>query len=259
MAVPRIAIYKFSSCAGCQLQFINFESEMLDMLGQVHISYFKEATSLEEDPPYDIGFVEGSITCPHEEEKIKKVREECNILVALGACACEGCMNTLKNYRPIKEQVERVYEHPEFINTYDAAYSIDHYVDVDAYIHGCPVDREELREFVTATLMGKKPFLRPHPVCVECKLNENECLLLTRNELCLGSVTRGGCGAVCTTFGRPCFGCRGPSVDANPEALVKIFRRLGYDDSEIERRFKYFSGETPGFRKGAEYVVASKN
>ena len=255
MDKPRIAVYKFSSCAGCQLQFINFESELLDMLGQIHISYFKEATSLVEEPPYDIGFVEGSVTCPHEEEKIKKAREDCKVLVALGACACEGCINTLKNYRPIVEEIERVYEHPEFIDTFDKAYGIDHFVDVDAYIHGCPVDRDELREFVVATLMRKKPFLRPHSVCVECKLNENECLLLRENGLCLGSVTRGGCGAVCPSWGRPCFGCRGPSVDANPEALVEIFRKKGYPDDEIRRRFQYFSGETPAFRKGAEACV----
>ncbi len=255
MAVPKIAVYKFSSCAGCQLQFINFESELLDMLGQIHISYFKEATSLVEDPPYDIGFVEGSITCPHEEELVKKARQDCKVIVALGACACEGCINTLKNYRPIDEQVKRVYEHPEYIHTFDKAYGIDHFIKVDAYIHGCPVDRNELREFVTAFLMGKKPFLRPHPVCAECKLSENECLILTQNQMCLGSVTRGGCGAICPSFGRPCFGCRGPSADANPEALVEIFRKLGYDDDEIKRRFMYFSGETPAFRKGAEACV----
>ncbi len=259
MAIPRIAVYKFSSCAGCQLQFINFESELLDMLGQVHISYFKEATKLEEDPPYDIGFVEGSVTCPHEEEKIKKARQDCGVIVALGACACEGCINTLKNYRPVQEQIKRVYEHPEFIHTFDRAYGIDQFIDVDLYIHGCPVDRTELRELVTATLMGKKPFLRPHAVCVECKLNGNECLLLTQNALCMGSVTRGGCGAVCTTHGRACFGCRGPNVDANPQGLCDIFKNMGYDSDEIRRRFQYFSGETPDFRKGAEYIVTNSN
>lgn len=255
MAIPKIAVYKFSSCAGCQLQFINFESELLDMLGQVHISYFKEATSQIDDPPYDVGFVEGAVTCEHEEKKIKKIREDCKVLVTLGACASEGCVFTLKNYRPLDELKKRIYPHPEQISSFDKAYGIDHFVKVDAYIHCCPVDRVELREFVTAFLMKKKPFLRPHAVCVECKLNENECLLLTQNALCLGSVTRGGCGAVCTTWGRPCFGCRGPNVDTNPEGLVKIFRRLGYDDSEIKRRFQYFSGETPAFRKGAEACV----
>jgi len=255
MALPRIAVYKFSSCAGCQLQFINFESELLDIVGQVEIAYFKEAADIEDNPPYDIGFVEGSITCAHEEEKVKKAREDCKVLVALGACACEGCINTLKNYRPLDEMVKRVYQHPEYIHTFDKAYGADHFVKIDAYVHGCPVDRQELREFVTAFLMGKKPFMRPHAVCVECKLNENECLLLTQNALCLGSVTRGGCGAVCTTWGRPCFGCRGPNADSNPEGLVEIFRRLGYDDSEIKRRFSYFSGETPAFRKGAEVCV----
>lgn len=255
MDKPRIAVYKFSSCAGCQLQFINLESELLDMLGQIHISYFKELTSLVEAPPYDIGFVEGSVTCPHEEEKIKKIRENCKAVIALGACACEGCMNTLKNYRPLNEMVERVYEHPEYIHTFDKAYGIDHFVKVDGYIHGCPVDRNELRELIVATLLGKKPFMRPHAVCVECKLNENECLIQVEKGLCLGSVTRGGCGAVCTTMGRPCFGCRGPNVDANPEALVEIFRRNGYSDDEIRRRFQYFSGETPAFQKGAKICV----
>ncbi len=255
MSVPKIAVYKFSSCAGCQLQFINFESEMLDLVGQVDIRYFKEATSLDAEGPYDIGFVEGSITCRHEEERILKARDDCKVIIALGACACEGCINTMKNYRPIEKQVERVYEYPEYIETFDKAFGIDHFIKVDAYIHGCPVDRVELREMTTAFLLNKKPFMRPHAVCVECKLNENECLLLSQNALCLGSVTRGGCHAICTTHGRPCFGCRGPNVDADPVALVNIFRRLGYDDDEIKRRFKYFSGETPAFRKGAEACV----
>jgi sulfhydrogenase subunit delta len=252
MTAPKIAVYKFSSCAGCQLQFINFEDELLDMIGQVHISYFKEASSIEEDPPYDIGFVEGSITCEHEKERILKARKDCKVILALGACASVGSMNTLKNWRPVEEQIQRVYKHPEFINTFDKAYPIDHFIEIEGNIHGCPVDRVELREIVTAFLMKKRPFVRPHAVCVECKLKENECLLLARNELCLGSVTRGGCGAICTTHGRACFGCRGPNEDANPEGLVRIFRRLGYEDNEIERRFKYFSGVTPTFRKGAE-------
>ncbi|MCE1245721.1 MAG: oxidoreductase [Firmicutes bacterium] len=255
MDKPKIAVYKYSSCAGCQLQFINIESELTDLLGHIHISYFKEATSLEEDPPYDIGFIEGSVTCPHEEEKVKKAREDCKVVVALGACACEGCVNTLKNYHDLNDVVSRVYPHPEYIHTYEQAHGIDHFIKVDAYLHGCPVNRLELRELIVSVLIGKKPYLRPHAVCAECKINENECLIQTEKALCLGSVTRGGCNAVCTTNGRPCFGCRGPNEDANPEALVEIFKRDGHPLDEIKRRFLYFSGDTPVFRKGAEACV----
>ena len=252
MSKPKIAIFKFSSCSGCQQELLRLEEQLLDLVGVVDLAYFVEAKRENDPGPYDVGIVEGSISTPHEAEEIKQVREQCATLIAVGACATVGGIQSLKNWRSLAEIKRRVYEHPDQVDTLTWSTGIDTYVPVDIYLHGCPYNREELVETVTALLLGRAPILRPHSVCVECKLKGNVCLLVANNEICLGPVTRAGCGALCPSRGRGCYGCHGPMEDANIESFAQLLEKQGLSKDDIIRQFRQFTGYAELFRKGAE-------
>ncbi|MGE5674746.1 MAG: oxidoreductase [Mycobacterium leprae] len=246
---PRIAVYKFSSCAGCQLQILNLEDHLLDIVGAVDLAYFVMARREKGAGPFDIGFVEGAVTSPEEVSKIKEVRHECRTLVALGTCACFGGIPSLKNYKSEREVEERVYQNPSVIHSVKAA-PIDQYVKVDAYLRGCPIDRDEFVELVKAALLGTKPYLRTHSICMECKLSENVCLFQADHQLCMGPVTASGCGAFCPSVGRACQGCRGPCDDPNTVSMAKAMLEQGAGPEDVKRRFRLYAGEAPAFQKG---------
>ncbi|HYF92493.1 MAG TPA: hypothetical protein VD969_09595 [Symbiobacteriaceae bacterium] len=246
---PKIAVYKFSSCAGCQLQILNIEEHLLDIACAVDIAYFVMARAQKGAGPFDIGFVEGAITSPEEIAKIKQVRKDCRVLVALGTCAAFGGIPTLKNWSPQREMEERVYQDVSVIQSVRAC-PIDQYVKVDAILRGCPIDRDEFLDLVKSALLGMKPYLRAHSICNECKLAENVCLFQTERALCMGPVTAAGCGAFCPSVGRACQGCRGPAVDANVASLAQTMVEGGAGPEEIRRKFRLFAGETEAFQKG---------
>ncbi len=249
----RLAVYKMSSCAGCQMQILNLEPVLLEILGALEIDNFVMAKRVNLPGPYDVGFVEGAITTGEEIQKLKRARRDCDVLVAFGACACTGGLPSAKNWLAQYEVERRVYPDPSVIES-TKAFGIDQYVRVDAYLKGCPVNRDEMIELVKAVLLGIRPRLRTHSVCVECKLKENTCLFVNRGMACLGPVTSAGCGALCPSFGYPCEGCRGPSSDANTPSLAKRFLEHGLSKEEVLLKFRKFAGETPAFRKGAEAV-----
>lgn len=248
---PKFAVYKLSSCAGCQLKLLNIEENLIEIAGLIDIEYFVMAKRKKGLGPFDIGFIEGAVTCEEEIEKLKKARKECRILVALGSCACYGGIPAIKNDTDEREIEDRVYKDLSVIHS-TKAFGIDQYVQVDAYLKGCPVSKNELIDFIKAALLGSKPNLKTHSVCVECKLNENVCLFISKGIPCMGSVTCAGCGALCPSVSRACEGCRGPSDDANTESLAQSFMEYGLSKDDIVRKFKKFAGETPQFKKGAE-------
>jgi coenzyme F420-reducing hydrogenase gamma subunit len=250
---PRIAIYKFSSCAGCQLQVLNIEDHLLEIAGAVDLSYFVMARREKGAGPFDIGFVEGAVTSPEEDAKIKQVRAECRLLVALGTCAAYGGIPTLKNWAPQREMEARVYQDLSVIHSV-RAYPIDQYVKVDAVLRGCPIDRDEFLDFVKSALVGTKPYLRAHSICMECKLSENVCLFQTEGQLCMGPVTAAGCGAFCPSVGRACQGCRGPADDPNARALALAMLEHGAGPDDVRRRFRLFAGESEAFQKGVSVL-----
>jgi len=245
----KVAIYKMSSCAGCQLEFLNLEPVLLDLLGIVDLSYFVMARRQNQEGPYDVGFVEGAITAPEEIARLKKARNDCRVIVALGTCAAFGGLPSIKNWTPQRAIEERVYPNVSFINSVKAR-GIDEYVRVDAYLKGCPVNKEELLDFIKSTILGIVPYLRPHSVCVECKLNEYECLAVTHKEPCMGPVTNAGCGALCPGRGKSCEGCRGPAKEANAPSLARTFMQNGLRTPDIVRKFRKFAGTTEEFEKG---------
>lgn len=249
---PKLAVYKLSSCAGCQLQLLNLEPVLLDLAEVVDIKYFVMAG--ESAPgPYDLGLVEGAVTCGEEILRLKEAREQCRTLVALGSCACFGGVPSIKNW--VSERVVEGLVYPDTTVLHSTkAYGVDQYVTVDGYLRGCPVSRDEVVELINALRLGIQPRPRLHAVCMECKLRENPCLWREEGLPCLGPVTAAGCGALCPTNGRACEGCRGPSSDANTLSLARSWREAGLSKHEVARRFRKFAGLAPEFEQGARAV-----
>jgi sulfhydrogenase subunit delta len=252
---PKVAVYKFSSCDGCQLSLLNLEDELLDLAGAVDIAYFLEATRTVKPGPYDIGIVEGSISTPHEAERIKEVRAECKYLIALGTCATAGGIQALRNFANAAEYAKTVYAHPEYLSYLEKSTSIAENVPVDLVIWGCPINKYTLVEVIAALLQNRRPNFPPSPVCLECKRRGTVCVVVAQGIPCMGPAVHGGCGALCPSSGRGCYGCFGPSSTANFNSLVNILLPLERFPGESLLLVRNFSAYAPAFRKTAELVL----
>lgn len=236
---PRIAIFSLTSCEGCSLAILELENELLDILGAVDIVNFREGMT-ERSWDIDIGFVDGAVSTPEDEIEIKHLRDHCKILVGIGACACLGGVNTLKNYQDQDNVRRYVYgERCEWFPTISAR-PISAVVKVDYELPGCPMVKEEFLQFVKALLAGKSWRLPPHAVCVECKKKGNLCLY-EKGQICLGPVTRAGCDAICPSFGSKCEGCRGlASKEALAAAGVNLRETYQVSLDEVLSDFRLF-------------------
>ncbi|MEM2906332.1 MAG: oxidoreductase [Candidatus Bathyarchaeia archaeon] len=243
-----VGIFKLTSCAGCQMQILHLEDRLLSLLPLVDIRFFKMATSEEHQGPYDVAFVEGAVSNMDQVALLKGIRLQSKVLVALGACACTGGINSVKNWMPQRELEARVYPDIAEVRSMKA-FGLDEYVAVDAYLHGCPIEAEEFLDVVKFASLGLTRPQVGESVCVECKTRENTCLMKELNVRCMGSVTRAGCGALCPSRGAPCEGCRGPCKDPNPEALARLFTQLGLTREETYRVFRKYAGLMPEFRE----------
>jgi sulfhydrogenase subunit delta len=236
---PKVAFFDFAGCEGDQLQVVNLEEQLLDLLGQVDVVEFREAIS-QRSKEYDIAFVEGSITRQGDEERLREIRANAAVLVAIGACATIGGINAMKNLQDLAEVRRCVYgEAASHFDTYPTR-PIDAVVKVDAYVHGCPMDREEFLKVVKALLLGKKPEIPNHPVCVECKAAENVCVY-EDGQFCIGPVTRAGCKACCVTQGSICWGCRGFVDDPNTDAQKEVLEKYGLDLKDVMNKFRLYT------------------
>ena len=251
-AKPKIAVFKFASCDGCQLSLLDAEDELLGVAGAIDIAYFPEATSIMRKGPYDIGLVEGSITTHHDAERIQQVRHQCRVLITIGACATAGGIQALRNWQDADEFVRAVYATPAFISTLKLSTPIGEHVPVDFELRGCPISKHQLIELITATLAGRKPNVPTYSVCIECKRRGNVCGAVAHGVPCLGPVTQAGCGALCPSFNRACFGCFGPMESPNAVSLTNRLRVLGQTDPQIARAFRGFNAWALPFRKASE-------
>jgi coenzyme F420-reducing hydrogenase gamma subunit len=235
---PKIAFFDFSSCEGCQLTVVDSLQTHLDLLDAVEIVNFREAIS-DRGQDYAIAFVEGSCTRESDEARLHQIREQADLVVALGACAHLGGVNAIKNIFPLAEVRDYVYgDKSAWYDTY-ATRPISEVIEVDAVLPGCPIDREEFISFVKQMLQGRMPQLTENPVCVECRLKENTCVW-TLGQVCLGPIARAGCGAICPTNGLGCEGCRGLTSEPNFEALFELMDEAGISQAEVEARTTLF-------------------
>ncbi|HET8657733.1 MAG TPA: hypothetical protein VFM55_01905, partial [Micromonosporaceae bacterium] len=247
-------VWKFASCDGCQLSLLDCEDELLAVAGAVEIAHFLEASSAVVAGPYDVSLVEGSVTTPQDVARIRRVREQSKLLVAIGACATAGGIQALRNLADIAELRSVVYARPEYISTLDTALPISAYVPVDLELRGCPIDRRQLLDTLAALLAGRRPDLPTHSVCFECKARGTTCLLVSGGVGCLGPVTQAGCGAICPAYRRGCFGCFGPAGEPNPASLIARLRELGMSRTDLARVFRTFNAAAPASAAAAELV-----
>jgi sulfhydrogenase subunit delta len=249
---PKVAIYKFASCDGCQLSLLDAEDELLAVAGAIDISYFPEASRKMVRGPYDIGVVEGSVTIPHDVERIRAIRKECRTLITIGACATAGGIQALRNWKDVKEFARIVYANPEYISALDRSLPIGSFVHVDFELRGCPINKLQLIEVIVAHLHKRKPNIPSHSVCIECKLKGNVCVMVSSGTFCLGPVTQVGCGALCPSYQRGCYGCFGPMDSANTASLSKQFVDSGATEQEIKLAFRNFNAYAEAFRRESD-------
>jgi len=244
MSAPTLAVWKFASCDGCQLTLLDCEDELLTITEQVQISTFLEASSAVVGGPYDVSLVEGSITTPADVQRIKEIREQSKILVTIGACATAGGVQALRNFADIDEFASVVYARPEYIATLATSTPASSHVAVDFQLQGCPIDRGQLLDTLAALLVGRKPRLPAKTVCTECKMRGVTCVLVADGIPCLGPVTHAGCGALCPSYHRGCYGCFGPAATPNSAALIPLLRRDGMSSGDVEHVFSTFNVST---------------
>jgi len=218
---PRVAVWKFSSCDGCQLTLLDCEDELLAVVDAVDLAYFPEATRGDPKGRYDLSLVEGSISTEHDAERIKDVRKRSKKLITIGACATSGGIQALRNFADVKEYISIVYARPDYIKTLATSTGIADHVPVDFELRGCPISKRQLVETISAFLAGRKPVTPSHSTCIECKLKGNVCVMVAHGTPCLGPVTHAGCGALCPSYDRGCYGCFGPMESPNTAALSK--------------------------------------
>jgi sulfhydrogenase subunit delta len=249
---PKLTVWKFASCDGCQLSLLDCEDELLTLAGQVEIAYFLEASRATGKGPYDLSLVEGSITTPHDAERIQQVRGASKFLVTIGACATAGGIQALRNFKDVKDFLSVVYARPEYIETLKQSTPIAQHVRVDFELRGCPINRQQLVEVISAFLHGRQPNTPPHSVCIECKRRGTVCVMVAHGTTCLGPVTQAGCGAICPAYHRGCYGCFGPMETPNTRALSAWLRQLGVPAPEIVRVFRGFNAYAEAFRRESE-------
>ncbi len=249
---PRVAVWKFASCDGCQLSLLDCEDELLAVAGAVEIANFVEASRVVVKGPYDVSFVEGSITTPHDEERIHQVRRTSKVHITLGACATAGGIQALRNFADVSKYIPMVYASPQYIETLNKSTPVNDHVFVDYELRGCPINKGQLLEVLSAYLFGRKPNLPRYSVCTECKRRGTTCVMVSQGTPCLGPVTQAGCGALCPSYQRGCFGCFGPKESPNTASLSSIWGKLGVKDEDIVRAYRSFNAYAEAFRKESE-------
>jgi len=253
---PRLAVFKFASCDGCQLQLFDLEPALATLAGRVRIEHFLEARSRVGPGPYDVGLVEGSISTAEDAARIREVRAACRRLVTIGACATAGGIQALRNWGHIGEFLDGVYASPEYVGTLATSTAIADHVPVDFELRGCPIDRGQLLDLLTAVLLGRKPHVPGHAVCVECKSRGIVCVAVAKGIPCLGPVTQAGCGALCPAHDRECFGCFGPSESPNLVSLTGFYERRGTPRDALVRLVRSFNAAAPAFRAESDRLEA---
>lgn len=252
MSKPRLAVWKFASCDGCQLTLLDCEDQLLDVADAIDIAYFPEATKGEIAGPYDLSLVEGSVTTAHDAARIHEVRRLSKTLVTIGACATAGGVQALRNWANVDDFVSVVYAHPEYIETLETSTPISEHVDVDFELRGCPISKHQLLEVINAFVHHRKPDIPADSVCVECKMRGTPCVMVAKGTPCLGPITHAGCWALCPAYDRGCYGCFGPAAAPNVAALGSWWRGLGASNNDLVLALRTFNGYAPEFREASE-------
>jgi sulfhydrogenase subunit delta len=169
--------------------------------------------------------------------------------VTIGACATAGGIQALRNFADVRECAAVVYARPDYIRTLATSTAMAHHIPVDYELRGCPINKRQLLEVISAFLAGRRPVTPPHSVCIECKRKGNVCVMVARGTPCLGPVTHTGC---CPSYDRGCYGCYGPKETPNTASLSRWFNRLGVDERDLRRVYRTFNADAGQFREESE-------
>ena len=252
---PRLGVFKFASCDGCQLQLLSCEDELLRIANQVELAYFIEASSYQGEGPYDVALVEGSITSSDDRKRIESIRQQSKFLVVLGACATAGGIQALRNWQDSSEMLRYVYAQPSFIHTLSTSTAIADHVQVDFELRGCPIDKGQLLEVLRALIAGRRPKTPKHCVCLDCKRQGTVCVAITQKKPCIGPVTQAGCGALCPRFNRGCYGCFGPCRQCNCSNLCEHYQAEGTATAvRLVPILRNFNANASEFRKCGDHI-----
>ncbi len=252
MAKLRIAVHKFTSCDGCQLAFLNAGEALLVLAEQVELVHFIEAGMVAPEAEVDISFVEGSISTLAEEERIQRVRQKSRFIITIGACATAGGVQALRNAADYPDWLASVYASPQFIQSLDSSTAIAKHVRVDWELWGCPVNSGQVLEAIHSLTLHAAPEIKRDAVCLECKRKNQVCVMVAKNEPCMGPVTQTGCGALCPGVNRACYACYGPSENPNNGSLGGWFKQQGLTDEKLVKQFQHINNQAPAFAKAAE-------
>jgi sulfhydrogenase subunit delta len=248
MALPRLGVFKFASCDGCQLTLLDLEDDLLTVTSAIEVANFAEASREMSPGRYDLALVEGSITTEHDRGRILQIRQGSDFLVTIGACATAGGIQALRNFADVSDFVDIVYATPEYIDTLATSTAISDHVPVDFELRGCPIDKGQLLEVIAAFLHRRRPGIPTYSVCMECKRRGVSCVMVADGTPCLGPITQAGCGALCPAYRRGCYGCFGPMESPNVDALRDWWSELGVTDPDFVRALRTFNANAPEFR-----------
>jgi len=251
-AKPTLAVWKFTSCDGCQLSLLDCEDDLLPLADRIEFAYFLEATRATMEGPYDVSIVEGSITTPEDVERIREIRRLSTTLISIGACATAGGIQALRNFADVDDFIAAVYATPDYIDTLRTSSPVAEHVKVDFELQGCPPSKEQLLEVLNAYLNARRPAISNHSVCIDCKRAGNVCVMVAHGTPCLGPVTHAGCGALCPSYHRGCYGCFGPMETPNPPALSGWLGGRGTGDADLIRSYRLYYSNAPTFRAESE-------
>ncbi len=250
---PVIAVHKFSSCDGCQLAFIHLGEPLLALSEMVDIVHFAEAGPVNEHAQVDIAFIEGSVSTTDDVQRLLSIRENSQFIVTIGACATSGGIQALRNMHKTHQWIAEIYADPSVIKSLYRSSAIKEHIKVDFELWGCPINQQQLLLTIRSLLSGVLPGEQQDKVCMECKRQQTVCVMVSKNEACMGPVTRTGCGALCPKAGRECFGCYGPAENSNTHALANRLQGFGLLNDEIARRFLFIHSDSDVFKKEAKH------
>ena len=249
---PKLAVWKFASCDGCQLSLLDCEDALLPLAGEIQIAYFLEASRATVEGPYDLSIVEGSITTAHDVERIREIRASSRRVVSIGACATAGGIQALRNFADVNDFIATVYASPEYISTLERSTPASEHVAIDFELQGCPPNPDQLLEVISAFLNERRPAIASYSVCLECKRRGNVCVMVAHGTPCLGPVTHAGCGALCPTYHRGCYGCFGPMETPNTPSLAGWLGEHGTGEQDLVRLYRLYYANAPAFRAESE-------
>jgi coenzyme F420-reducing hydrogenase gamma subunit len=253
---PKLAVWKFASCDGCQLSLLDCEDELLEIAQAFDIAYFAELSRARGKPPYDVSIIEGSITTADDAARIQVIRRQSRWLVAVGACATAGGIQALRNFGDVRELCAASYPRPEAVTALARSSAMAEHVRVDFELQGCPPNKEQLLDLLCAYNVGRAPLAPQHSLCLECKRAGVVCVLVAHGTPCLGPVTDTGCGVLCPSHARGCYGCFGPKEVTNTTSLRRIFASLGAKPSDVALAFRTYYAGNAVFREASERATS---